>query len=204
MRRTILPILAALALSATAWLTLRADTRHIDINVTSSSGDLNMQNAGGVVSFKPASPGDHWSLLDDTGRPALPVRVVNVMLPPGRRVDGVETSSAHSAVLATNVTVRNAAAPKPDPEAGRPVASTTAPLLAPAEASGQFPAQLARYLGTGTWHGYRIASFAVFPVRVEGAQVVFHDDIELHIAMSAVPDAPAARAERATARTVDA
>ncbi len=204
MHRSIIPILAALGLSATAWLTLRADTRHIDIKVTSSGADLHMQNANGLVSFKPARPGERWSLLNDSGRPELPVRVVNVMLPPGRRVDGVEATGTRSSVLAANVTVKNALPLTPDPEAGRPAVSRAIPVLAPDAASGNFPSELARYLGSGTLHGYTIASFAVFPVRVEGAQIVLYDDIDLHIATSAVADAPAARAERATARTVEA
>jgi hypothetical protein len=162
-----------------------------------------MHTDGAVVSFT-TSGATGFSLLNDTGKPALPMRVVTVVVPTGRRVDGVEASVAHSSVLANGVTVKNVVPSKPDPDADMPVASHVSPTLAPSSNPGAFPSELVRYLGSGTLHGYTLASFAVFPVRAEGSQVVFYDDIDLHIATSTVGVEPGVRAERATARTVAA
>jgi hypothetical protein len=68
-------------LSNTAWLTLRA-TRTIDVSVQTSSTFA--YTDGAVVSFTTSTPP---ASLDDTGKPALPVRVVTVVVPNGRRVD---------------------------------------------------------------------------------------------------------------------
>jgi hypothetical protein len=193
MRSPILPIVAALGLSATAWLTLRADTHHIDVSVQTNSSDIRMHTDGAVVSFT-TSDATGFSLLTDTGKPALPVRVVTVVVPNGRRVDGVEASIGHSSVLATGVTVRSVVPTRPDPDADMPVVSHVSPTLAPSTDSGAFPSELVRYLGSGTWHGYTLASFAVFPVRAEGEKVVFYDDIDLHIATSTVGVEPGLRA----------
>jgi len=201
MRRLILPIAAALALSATAWLTLRAENRHLDLHVITSASDIRMQDQDGVVSFTISPLADRLSLLDDSGMPALPVRVVTVIVPQGHRVEGVTAAGASSSVLARSVTVKNAVPLKPDPDAGKPAASYENTPLAPAGDDAVFPSQLARYLGTGTWHGYTVANFAVFPVRVEGANVVMYDDIELHIAISAVDVVAGVRPERASARS---
>src|SRR5262249_329002 len=144
--------------------------------VQTSTSDIRMHTEGAVVSFT-TSDATGFSLLNDTGKPALPMRVVTVVVPNGRRVDGVEASIRHSSVLASNVTVKNYAPAKADPDADTPVVSHVSPALAPSGNPGTFPAELVRYLGSGTWHGYTLASFAVFPVRAEGSQVVFYDDI---------------------------
>ena len=202
MRRLTLLIVTALGLSATAWLTLRADINHIDVQVNTAPADVRLQTANGVASFTTARGVTGLSMLEDAGKPALPVRVVSVIVPPGRRVEGVEASAARSSVLARNVMVKTAEPPKPDPDAGIPVVSHAVAALAPAQGADVFPSELARYLGSGTWHGYTIASFAVFPVRVEGAQVVLYEDIDLHIATTTENATTGVRAERATARTV--
>ncbi|HKW14780.1 MAG TPA: C25 family cysteine peptidase [Candidatus Krumholzibacteria bacterium] len=202
MRKPILAFIAALGLSAVAWLTLRADTHHIDVSVRTSSSDIPMQNGTGQVSFT-SSHTKGFSILDDTGKPALPMRVVNIVLPNGRRVDGVTATPVHSSVLASDVTVK--AAVPPQPEAGdRPAASHDSPALAPATSADVFPSELVRYLGSGKSNGYTIASFAVFPVRAENARIVFYDDIDLHVTTSADGVEPGVRAERATERTVEA
>jgi hypothetical protein len=82
-----------------------------------------------------------------------------------------------------------------------PVVSHVEPNLAPAAGGNAYPSELARYLGSGTWHGYTIANFAVFPVRTEGTQVVFYDHINLHIATTIINETPGVRSERASAQT---
>lgn len=200
MRRFTLFIVVALGLSA-AWLTLRADTRHIDVQVTTSTADIRMQTANGVVTFATAAHATGMSILDDAGKPAIPMRVVSVIVPGGRRVDGVEASFSHSSVLANGIAVKTSPLTKADPDADMPAASRADAALAPSEQADVFPSVLARYLGSGTWHGYTIASFAVFPVRVEGAKIILYGDVALRIATSAEAVGRGVRAERATAQS---
>src|SRR5688572_14412404 len=87
MRRLISCIAIALGVCGSAWLTLRADSQHIDVSVSTPRADIRMSVSDGIASFEPArEPGATLSILTDAGKPALPMRVVNVLLPPGRRV----------------------------------------------------------------------------------------------------------------------
>jgi hypothetical protein len=60
-----------------------------------------MQSTDGVLTFSRVPGTTGFSVLEDVGKPALPVRVVSVVVPAGRRVEGVEASASHSSVLAS-------------------------------------------------------------------------------------------------------
>ncbi len=141
--------------------------------------------------------------LGDTGRPALPMRVVNVLVPRGERVGRVYARSTRSTTLARDVSVALAPPPSAPPDAPAPaVLPAPAAPLAPDAGGPAFPSELVRYAGTGSWNGYQIASVMVFPVRVEGGDVVVHTDIELTVELEA--DAAPAIAKRAGRMTVEA
>ncbi|HEX6790585.1 MAG TPA: C25 family cysteine peptidase [Candidatus Krumholzibacteria bacterium] len=200
MRSPTLLIAVVVGLCGSAWLTLRAIPNHIDVSVATAPADVRLSVAGGVASFESVKgAAEPLSIATDPGRPAVPVRIVSVLLPPDHDAGDVEATGEHPVVLATGVTVRRAELPIPDPDADRPMAAPMSSMTAGDDAPG-----FARYLGTGTWHGYRIASYEVHPVQIEGDRVVLYRDVRLSVATVAVaPAAPAMRAGRATARRVD-
>ena len=203
MRRLISFIAIAIGVCGSAWLTLRADSHHIDVSVSTTRADIRVSVSDGVASIEPVQDARaRLSVLNDAGRPALPMRVVNVLLPPGRRVAGVSATSGHRALLARDVTVKTADAPKADPDAEAPAAIAPASAMMAGDPGDTFPGELVRYLGSGKWHGYTIASIAVFPVRVEGAEVVLHEDVALRVETTADLDAHGVRARRGSERTV--
>ena len=204
MRNPTLLIAVALGLCGSAWLTLRAAPDRIDVAIATSRDDLRVSVREGVASVDRATDASgELSVLSDPGQPELPMRLVNVLLPPGRRVEDVVATADHATVLATDVTVRRAEAPEAAPDAEAPAAAPLQSFVTTGANDGTYPSQFARYLGSGTWHGYTIASFAVFPVRVEGTRVVLYEDIALSVETAATEVAPAARARRGTARAVE-
>src|SRR5512139_2552449 len=196
MRSPTLVIAVVLGLCGFAWLSLRAVPNHIEIPVTTPPGDVRVTVAGGVASFEASKDaGGALSIATTPGAPAVPVRIVNVLLPPGHEAQDVEASAEDPVILANGVSVRRAGFPAPDPDGERPAAGP-ASMTAGDDATG-----FVRYLGTGTWHGYRIASYEVHPVQVEGDRVVLYRDVRLDVATSARAGTESAvRAGRATER----
>ncbi|HET6349927.1 MAG TPA: C25 family cysteine peptidase [Candidatus Krumholzibacteria bacterium] len=203
MRKLTLFLSIASALCLSAWLTLRAGTEHVHITIATSSDDIHMNVSDGTASFSLPSRGSvEFSLLQDVGMPAVPYRVVRVVLPAGRSVQDVQATAGQSSVIGNGVTVKKTQMLLPSTDTGRPSAmQSTVSIAAPS--GDTFPGEFARYLGTGTWHGYSIASFAVFPVRVESDRVVLYGNIQIDIGTTASGNMQSAlRAGRATARTV--
>ena len=110
---------------------------------------------------------DRFLNATDPGLPELPFRIVNVLLPEGDTVSDFAYHEGAAVRVASSVRptlVADAVAT----DGSRPRVS--AAMQAWSADAKQFPAQNAIYLGTGTLHGYAIASFAVYPVRlVDGA-----------------------------------
>jgi len=149
------------------------------------AGDVRVEGQVQATVF--VADGAEGTWYDATGdaQPAVPYRVVGVLLPQGHRVatfaidDGarrVHTSDVRLAPAQPDVSV--------DGIAGR--------SAAPVASNGRPGA--GRLLGTGTWHGYTIASFAVYPVRHENGDVVVYENMALSVATE--PDPGAAPVER--------
>jgi hypothetical protein len=120
-----------------------------------------------------------FALLADPGQPVLPYRVVSVLLPQGEDVASFRVDADAERVIAASPALERAGTMlSEDGKAGR------GPALASA-ANGLFPSERARFLSSGTLHGYRIATFAVYPVRVNGDDVVACDRLTLRIETAA-------------------
>jgi len=135
------------------------------------------EGVGGLseVSVAPRE-GETYARLSDPGRPDLPYRIVQVLLPSGQVFDGADASAVEVRTIARGFHTTLAemeTVPEAPPVKG-------APALAQASASG-FPASPARYLGTGTWHGRTIASFAIFPISVRDGNLQLATEIELRL-----------------------
>ncbi|HET6348149.1 MAG TPA: C25 family cysteine peptidase [Candidatus Krumholzibacteria bacterium] len=131
------------------------------------SGRVHVEQSGGVTSIRVDDPG--FSVLDEPGQPALPYRVVSVLLPQGEDVTSFHVTAGDTRVLTSADHL--ATATSAVSEDGRPGMSA---MMVSGEGD-VFPAQSARLLSTGILHGYTIASFAVYAVRVEDGQVVASD-----------------------------
>lgn len=107
--------------------------------------------------------------LRETGLPALPYKVINILLPQGERVGTYVFRAGEEVVLGEGV----------DLELARAMVSedgVEGEGMAMAERKdGEYPSGYGRYLGTAYLHGRGIASFAVFPVRVRDGAVVVGD-----------------------------
>ncbi|HEX5130928.1 MAG TPA: C25 family cysteine peptidase [Candidatus Krumholzibacteria bacterium] len=188
----------------------RAGPPSLHFTITTPASGISVETTvqGAVVSAH-TDDGQALQLLNDAGLPALPMRVVNVLVPAGSEVAAVHANARHEGTVARDITPVLASAPAPDPDAPRPVVlpSPAAPL-APTAGGESYPSQLVRYGGSGTWHGYTIASIAVFPLRMEGGSLVAATDIdltvELRAAESSSQGARARRLSAAAASHIDA
>lgn len=191
MRKFILPIVG---LGVLYWLHLDgyADSAHIDLRVQTRAADVVVtETADG--SRIAGSPSSSLQPLSDPGQPQLPFRVVRVLLPAGQRVAGVTASVRDRQILANSIH------PVTAPMDG---SSTTDPTsaLAPSTGDGEFPSQSVRLLDSGTWHGYSIAHVAVFPVRIQGTQLILDAEVDVRVELEPAPGSGdgIARAARAS------
>jgi len=136
----------------------------------------------GVSSVHVDAP--QYTLLSEEGFFALPYRVVNVLLPQGEKVGSYTFDASAGVMVAQGISVARAGAMiSEDGVTGRgagliPISGAA---LAAGSASAVYPEVPGRYLGTGYLHGRAIASFAVFPVRVEGEDVVVSERVTLDV-----------------------
>lgn len=179
-----------------------ADQGHLDISVRVAAGDITVnETPGGSAITARSSSG--LVPLEDAGKPAIPYRIVHVLVPNGERVVEVTAHARTSETLARGIRPALAPGVLAEPDAERsPSAPVDAPI-APDQGSGEYPSQLVRYLGTGTWHGYSVASIAVFPVRiVDGGSVTLHTEIDVRVELAATHEFNGAtRAVRASPRS---
>jgi len=115
--------------------------------------------------------------IDSPGLPLLGYRVVRFLLPPNTRVTGVVASTSGRIDLAHDVRLATSG-PRITNDGGR-VAADALPLAT--GSATQFPDRFVHQLGTGTLDGYMIASFAVYPVRVENGDVVLYQNINVRL-----------------------
>lgn len=120
-----------------------------------------------------------FDLTSDPGLPVLPYRIVGVLLPQGEEVAGARVDVDLERALTASAGLERARAMLS--EEGK---TGTAPALL-STVDGVFPSTRVRLLSTGTLHGYTIATFALYPVRVSGDQVMAAGRLTLHIETSA-------------------
>jgi hypothetical protein len=193
----------ALVITVAAFLIIdgRAGPRVLHFSLTTPANGILIEagEAGTTVKAVTAS-GEALPTLSDPGAPALPMRVVNVLVPSGERVKSVSARAVQETIMARDVTPALAVqpAPGPDESAPRALPEPTTPV-APAGDGTRYPAELARYAGSGTWHGYTIASIVVFPLRIESGNLVAATELELNVELEAVAGtSDAVRAVRMT------
>jgi hypothetical protein len=118
--------------------------------------------------------------LSDAGRPELPYRDIQILLPPGTR-------AAHAVVnpvmiQSEDLSVRLANATALISSEGQSISTTATPGSA-----ANFPSVWGELLGTHVWHGRSIATVRLYPVRVltensaDGSAVLWADTFEVRL-----------------------
>jgi hypothetical protein len=129
---------------------------------------------------------DRYEQLRDTGRPILPYRLIQVLLPDGEAVENYRFVFSGETVVADGIV----------PEVAPPFVSTENrvvenPGLAEwRENSGVFPASAGRYLGTSYLHGFSIANFVVFPLALADGVLVLREEMRLEVTTGPSADDP--------------
>ncbi|HEU4364773.1 MAG TPA: C25 family cysteine peptidase, partial [Candidatus Krumholzibacteria bacterium] len=188
MRSKLLTFALVLAAAAVLLIDGTAGPRTLQFTVRTPEGGIVIEpGPGGAAVRAVTDTGEPLAALADPGRAALPMRVVNVLIPPGERVSGVRAIARRESRIARAFRPILAQQPSPGPDAPAPrlLPEPTAGV-APAGATDAFPAELARLAGSGTWHGYTIASVAVFPLRLESGDLLAATEIELSLELEAV------------------
>ena len=185
--RVLVPLLLASMVSSAGAATLSHT-----ITLPSESVRLSPGPSGMTVSV--ADPA--YMTLADPGSPELPFRVVSFVLPQGDDVGSFRAIESGQRVIsaAAGLAVAGTARSEDGLEG---IGAATASL-----AGAVYPSERARLLGVGRLHGYTIASFAVFPLRVENADLTASDRITLEVETvpSAQPAAVTMQRARAAVR----
>ncbi|MBI4720078.1 MAG: hypothetical protein HY770_02390, partial [Chitinivibrionia bacterium] len=122
-----------------------------------------------------------YFLILDENAPSLPVTILNVILPQGEAFDAVDFVMNGDAIIAENAQLEL----NPPSIAEDGIQGKGKALFAAAEAGSAFPKVPVTYLGTGSLHGFSIASFAVSPLRYENGSVRLSEEITLHVKTAA-------------------
>lgn len=125
----------------------------------------------GVDTDRLVVPGAEWKFPTEPGTPMLPYRFVRVVLPQGQEVDTFHFQFGGES--------RVAAGFKPEVAADLIGAEGESIKTDPSVKPGT--AQRVKYLGTGTLHGYQVATFAVYPFGVEAGVLRRATSVELAV-----------------------
>ncbi|HEX5131272.1 MAG TPA: C25 family cysteine peptidase, partial [Candidatus Krumholzibacteria bacterium] len=187
MRRLLPLMLAAGSLGVFMAASTPAAATELSFPLALDAGNLRIRATDSGDEITVSAPG--YALLADAGRPALPYRIVNVVLPPGEDVADATVRVLGGRIVRSGI--RPLISSGERTEDG--IAGVAEPL-APAGASAPF--ERVRFLGSGRLHGYTIASFAVFPVSVDDGNLGVAESMVLDIDTAPSARAPAVHAER--------
>jgi hypothetical protein len=167
---------AALLLFVTVTATASfAVATELNIALGTPSGKIEISEVGGTKTAKVDDQG-YYQLWDE-GNPILPYRVVSVLLPQGEVVDTYKIVSSGRTVVADDF-VPTVSPPAMTDDG---IKGAAVPIVGWSEDSSRFPSTPIVYLGTGYLHGYAIASFAVFPLRIQDNSLIQLDDVSLNL-----------------------
>jgi hypothetical protein len=162
-------VILLLSVFAFLWDLRPAGAREMSFALSLSERAVVVDKASGAGWMNVAEEG--YRSLREEGKPALPFRIVNILLAPGEEVDEYAFASASPKLLAQRSRVPLA----------RPVVTADGTsgqeraLFAAGEEVSAYPPVLGKYLGTGSLHGYLIASFAVFPLRYDDGTILLFE-----------------------------
>jgi hypothetical protein len=174
MKRSPVWTLAALACVMVVWPSSPASAAKLSYHLTLDPGDVDVRTTDLGQSVSVKQPG--YAILADEGQPALPYRIVGILLPQGDDVASFSASADRTLVIVRGL----------DPVVAGPMSTEDgvagkSQALVRAGEDGSFPEERVRLLGVGTLHGYTIASFAVFPLSLADGELVAHQSVTIEI-----------------------
>jgi len=172
-------IFSSAIFSILVWSAVAARATVLDIPVTQLRTDVRVSGSHVGLSCQGATS------LREVGEPVLPYRIVNVLIPRGQRVasTAIDVSAPVELVRSFEPEVMSALrSVRGEPGASDGVAQRSAD-------GRMWPGASARYLATGFYDGYVIASFAVFPLRIVDGALQLSESITLHITTEGDPGA---------------
>jgi hypothetical protein len=152
-----------------------ARSSQMSFKLTLPREKVSLKNENGTLGLLVSEKG--YYSLNDEGLPALPVRIINILIPQGEQVRSFAFDSQSSRVIAKNAKMRLAApAIAEDGTKGKSEA-----LFSFSVDGSTFPSALGRLLGIGYLHGFTVASFALSPVQYKNGVIVLNDELTLSI-----------------------
>ncbi len=156
----------------------RAET--VELTVTAAEPSLHFDQQG----FTHIDVAGYLNLAK-TGQPALPVKMIYVLLPPGHEFDSLQVLPGPSRLLPGRHVVVPAQAPRPDlAPAGRRLGEPDVSIYT---SPGSLPGQAARAADMQWLRGFGIVPVQVWPVRYEPAQDRLHYSPRLTISVHSRP-----------------
>jgi len=171
-----------IAVAIVAAMTVTASTGYAAVetyNLSLTDREIDVRN-GAVVKVN----ADDYFILRDAGSPELPYRVVGVLLPQGHVVESFDIISSGRTKLAQDYSPVLAAPQVTDDG----IEGAARPIVEWSSDSRRFPSSSVVHLGTGFYHGYTIASFAVFPIQLVDGDLVRLEDVALELSTRAAEE----------------
>jgi hypothetical protein len=121
-------------------------------------------------------------ITDQVGEPQLPVKLLQVALPPGSKVERVVVTGSESQILPDNYEVFPAQPPQILSLMDQPI-SFVQPKVKVYSLGEEYPGRLLEYTGTGFLGGYQLAGILVYPVQYIPSQrkIKFYSHVEFEI-----------------------
>ena len=189
MRTSLLRFALALCLFKLIVAAAPASAGQLTWSLHTSSGDISVQKAPGGDRIVAA--GADYEYVSAPGEPLLPFRVISLLLPPGETVVNLDVDATADIARATGV--RPVLAPVNAEDGSIPASAAVF------DGENAYPAERAVFLGVGHLHGFTIASFAVYPTRLDDGTLTVNESVTLRITTG--PDVSGVRiAQRTRAR----
>ena len=121
-------------------------------------------------------------ITDQVGEPQLPVRLVQVALPPGSKIQRVVVTGSESRILPDNYEVFPVQPPQILSLMDQPI-SFVQPKAKVYSLGEEYPGKLLEYTGTGFLGGYQLVGILVYPVQYIPSQktIKFYSHVEFDI-----------------------
>jgi hypothetical protein len=149
----------------------------LTFTTTTAEEDVRIREQAGRLTVDAGREGGGYSRLREEGHPALPYRLINVLLPQGSQVASFGFTPDGEVVLRKGVQLEMA-----PPELSEDGVPGKGEAMATASKDRRtFPVAWGRYLGTGYLHGRGIASFAVFPLRMQDEALILSERVSLWV-----------------------
>lgn len=180
-----------LGLAAAAVFSASAMAGNYTFSVSFSEGDAEFKQINGydLISVKGCQ------LAGDQGKPALPVRYIQLCIPAGNEVDGIKITNTRKKVLPGTFNIMPAQPPAPTD--GSAVVDFTGPDPQVYSANKYYPDEISVSAHSGNMGGYRIAGFLVYPVQYnpKSGKALFYTNITVSVSYSSkgIPVLPTGR-----------